>query len=81
LRAALADMRLRAREHLAQAGRLANGVPATMLPALLPVALARAVLDQMDRRDYDPFVPVEIAQWRRQWRLWRAARRPSRIFS
>ena len=80
LRAALADMRQQAGEHLAQAAHLVDGVPATMLPALLPVALVRAALARMDRRDYDPFVPLEIPQWRRQWRLWRAARRPSRIF-
>jgi phytoene synthase len=35
----------------------------------------------MERPDYQPFVPFEIPQWRRQWTLWRAARRPSRIFS
>jgi phytoene synthase len=81
LRAALADMRLRAREHLAQAGRLIDSVPSAVLPALLPVALARPLLDRMERGDYDPFVPVEVMPWRRQWRLWRAARRPSRIFS
>jgi phytoene synthase len=60
---------------------LATDLPAAALPALLPVALARPLLDRMDRKDYDPFVPVEMAQWRRQWRLWRAARRPSRIFA
>ncbi len=81
LRAALADLRQRAREHLAQAGRLADGIPDTALPALLPVALARPLLDRMERQDYDPFVPVEMSQWRRQWRLWRAAQRPARIFS
>ena len=36
----------------------------------------RPTLARMERRDYDPFVPVEIAQWRRQWLIWRAARRP-----
>jgi phytoene synthase len=81
LRAAFAEMRQQAREHLAQAGRLADGAPLAGLPALLPVALARSVLDRMERADYDPFVPVEIPQWRRQWLLWRAARRPWRIFS
>jgi phytoene synthase len=81
VRAALAEMRLRAREHLAQAARLVDGISAAVLPALLPVALARPVLDRMEREDYDPFVPVEMTQWRRQWRIWRAARRPSRIFS
>jgi hypothetical protein len=25
-------------------------------------------------------VPVEIAPWRRQWLIWRAARQPARIF-
>jgi phytoene synthase len=81
LRAALADLRRHAREHLAQARPLAVGMPVAGLPALLPVALVRRVLDRMERADYDPFVPAEMPQWRRQWLLWRAARRPSRIFA
>jgi phytoene synthase len=81
LRAALADLRGQARQHLAQAGRLAEGMAGAVTPALLPVALVRPLLDRMERRDYDPFVPVELSQLRRQWRLWRAARRPSRIFA
>jgi phytoene synthase len=81
LRAALADMRLQAREYLAQAAGLADGVSAATLPAFLPAALVRPLLDRMERRDYDPFVPIELTPWRRQWLLWRAARRPSRIFS
>jgi 15-cis-phytoene synthase len=81
MRAAFAEMRLQARQHLAQAGRLAGGIPHAALPALLPLALVRPVLDRMEREDRDPFVPVEMPQWRRQWRLWRAARRPARIFS
>src|SRR5258708_4479222 len=68
LRAALAELRLQARQHLAQAARLVDGIPAAVLPALLPVALARPVLDRMERADHDPFVPVEMTQWRRQWR-------------
>jgi phytoene synthase len=56
-------------------------VPHDVMPALLPVALAGATLARMERADYDPFVPVEIAPWRRQWLIWRAARRPARIFS
>jgi phytoene synthase len=81
MRAAFAEMRLEARQHLAQAARLADGIPDAALPALLPVALVRPMLDRMDRKDYDPFAPVEMSQWRRQWRLWRVARRPARIFS
>ena len=80
LRDALAEMRGHARQHLAQAGRLADGVPVAGLPALLPVALAGPALDRMERADYDPLAVVEPAQWRRQWLLWRAARRPARIF-
>jgi 15-cis-phytoene synthase len=38
------------------------------------------MLDRMERRGYDPFKIVEISQWRRQWALWRAARRPARMF-
>jgi 15-cis-phytoene synthase len=81
LRAAFAEMGWQGRQHLAAAGRLADGMPEAMLPALLPVALARALLERMERQDYDPFAPVEMTPWRRQWRLWRAARRPARIFS
>jgi phytoene synthase len=80
LRDALAEMRGHARHHLAQAGRLADGMPVAGLPALLPVALAGPALDRMERADYDPLAAVEPAQWRRQWLLWRAARRPARIF-
>jgi phytoene synthase len=80
LRDALAEMRGHARQHLAQAGRLADGMPVAGLPALLPVALAGPALDRMERADYDPLAAVEPAQWRRQWLLWRAARRPARIF-
>jgi phytoene synthase len=50
------------------------------MPALLPVALAGPTLARMERRGYDPFVPVAIAPWRRQLIIWRAARRPRRIF-
>ncbi|HEY4407368.1 MAG TPA: phytoene/squalene synthase family protein [Xanthobacteraceae bacterium] len=81
LRSAFAELRQRGREHLAQAGRLAGHIPDAVLPALLPVALARPLLDRMERAGHDPFVPVEIAPWRRQWRLWQAARRPARIFA
>jgi 15-cis-phytoene synthase len=81
LRAALAELRGEARQHLAQAGRLAEGTADAVTPALLPVALVRPLLDRMGRSDYDPFVPVELSQFRRQWRLWRAARRPARIFA
>lgn len=79
LRAALAELRLRARQHLAAAGGRLGDAPPAVMPALLPVALVRPVLDRMERRGYRPFAPPELPQWRRQWILWRAARSPSRI--
>ena len=54
--------------------------PPTAAPALLPASLARVMLDRMERRSYDPFKVVEVPQWRRQWTLWRAARRPAQMF-
>jgi len=81
LRAALAEMRLHCRRHLAAARGLAEAAPAAIMPALLPVALVRPALDRMERPRYQPFMPVELPQWRRQWSLWRAARAPSRIFT
>jgi phytoene synthase len=80
LRAALAEMRIVAGGHLAQAQDLMAATPPVVLPALLPAALAGPTLARMERRGYDPFVPVEIAPLRRQWLIWRAARRPQRMF-
>ena len=76
LRAALAEMRLHIRGHLTAANDLLATAPADVLPAFLPVALVRPWLRAMERRNYDPFAPVDVPQWRRQWILWRAARRP-----
>jgi phytoene synthase len=81
LRAALAEMRFLARRHLEQAHELMRTARSALAPALLPTALVGATLARMERPDYDPFMPLEIAQWRRQWLLWRAARRPARIFA
>jgi 15-cis-phytoene synthase len=80
LRTALAEARLIARRHLRRARELMRAAPAVVTPALLPIALAPVTLARMERVDYDPFVPIEIALWRRQWVIWRAARRPDRIF-
>jgi phytoene synthase len=75
LRAALAELRAFARQNLAAFAARGAALPAAIVPAILPVALVRLYLDRMERRDYDPFTtPVEVAQWRRQWTLWRAAR-------
>jgi 15-cis-phytoene synthase len=71
---ALADLRRVARHHLD--ALTAQRVPAEIVAALLPVSLVRGYLDRMERRDYAPFtIPVDVPQWRRQWALWRSARR------
>ena len=73
IRAVLAELRLRARHHLAAARGLLTDMPPELAPALLPVALVRPALDRMERGCYQPFRPSEVPQWRRQWILWRAA--------
>lgn len=76
LLAALRDMRGVARAHLERARALNGVIPVQAKAAFLPVALAPAYLDAMERRDYDPFTTVvDIPQWRKHWILWRAARR------
>jgi phytoene synthase len=80
LRGAFSELRVKARAHLAKARDLIDRVPAAALPAFLPVAVSGLLLRRMDDPRHDPFVPIEIAQWRRQWRLWRAARRPALMF-
>jgi phytoene synthase len=81
LKAALAELRRHARRQLAAAKADLEFAPATLLPALLPVALVGPVLRPMDRRGYEPFDVQPLSLLRRQWLLWRAARDPSRIFS
>jgi 15-cis-phytoene synthase len=80
LHEALAELRLHARRHLRAAHQLLAAAPPAVIPALLPVALAGPTLARMERRGYDPFTPIEIAAWRRQLILWRAARWPRRMF-
>jgi phytoene synthase len=76
LHTALADLRIEAWRHLADARARIAALPFAWRPAFLPLALVDGYLARMERPDYDPFrTPVEVPQWRRQWALWRAARR------
>ncbi|HEY4140886.1 MAG TPA: phytoene/squalene synthase family protein [Pseudolabrys sp.] len=81
LRAALADMRTLVRDHLAKAAETLSSAPPQILPAFLSLAVIEQTLLLMDRADYDPFRFRPLAQWRRQWALWRAARKPKRLFA
>jgi len=77
LQAALAELRDFGRRHLDAAHQRMAALPALAVPALLPVALVRPALMWLEGGD--PFSPAEIAPWRRQWLIWRAARHPARI--
>jgi phytoene synthase len=79
VRAALAELRLRARHYLARVGAAGTEIPNNMQPAFLPLAPLWQWLRDMERPDYDPFRPPQVAPWRRQWRIWRAAKSFSRV--
>lgn len=74
LKAAIAELAKVARERLAEARRGWGSVAPSARPAFLPLALVAPLLDRIERNP-DPFRPIELAPWRRQWILWRAARR------
>jgi phytoene synthase len=80
LRAALTGLYKHARGHLAKARAVVPAMPAAIAPALLPAALARPMLDRLERQSKIPFAATSVPQWRRQWRIWRAGRNPSRMF-
>jgi phytoene synthase len=63
-----ADLATRAAEQLVAFDALLSGLPASAAPAFLPVALVHGDLARSN-----------VPQWRRQWTLWRAARRYGRI--
>jgi phytoene synthase len=74
--AALTDTRAVARAHLVIFYAKLPGLPEKSRPAFLPVCLCEPYLRLVERPGYDPFKAViELPQWRRQWILWRAARR------
>jgi phytoene synthase len=75
LRAALAALREHARAAFAEFRSAAGTVREASAPAFLPVALVPSLITRLDSAVADPFAPVEVPQWRRQWTLWRAARR------
>jgi phytoene synthase len=77
LAAAFAELRGVARRELTMVGQELTALPGEALPALLPLAVIRPWLDRSERGD--PFAPVGLAPWRRQWLIWRAARNPGRI--
>jgi len=77
---ALRMLRTRVRDNVVAFEPALASVSAAAMPAFLPVALVPSYLSEMERPDYDPFrSDPSVPQWRRQWILWRAARRYSRM--
>jgi phytoene synthase len=74
VRAALKELREQAYDHYIAARTMARKAGAART-ALLPAALVPTYLSAMAGPDHEPFAPaIAPAQWRRQWRLWRASR-------
>jgi phytoene synthase len=72
----LQRMRAWAAERLLQARRHRIDIPATALPAFLQLALVDDYLDVIERAGLAVLDHVpEVPQWRRQWRLWRTAKK------
>ena len=72
LRAALAEMRALARDHLGKARRAVAALAHSERLAYRSLALPELYLREMERKDYDPYKAlIEVPQWRRQWALWR----------
>jgi len=72
LRAALAEMRARARDHLAQARALKAGLRPDIGSAFLPLAMVNRYLKPMESRSYKPYATIiEVAHWLRVWTMWR----------
>ncbi len=79
LQAALADLRGDAAAAFDDFRRAAADIPERCAPAFLAAAVVPAWLARLGRAGRDPFTAVELAPWRRQWIIWRAARRWPRL--
>ena len=58
----------------AHVGAAGPELPTNAKPAFLSLAPLWPWLLDMERPGYDPFRPPQVALWRRQWRIWRAAK-------
>lgn len=71
----LAELRALVRQHLEKFAAIRIARAGNAAGAFLPVSLCEAYLRQMEKRGYEPFeTPIVMPQWRRQYRLWCAAR-------
>jgi len=76
LKAALYEMREHVRHHLARVRENMGAVSPQIAAAFLPLVLVEPYLKKMEAADHDPLKELaEVSKLRRQWILWRAARR------
>lgn len=76
MRQALFSLRDVATAHLEKAMVLLPSVAAEARGAFLPLSLTGSYLRKVSGDNYRPFETIiELPQWRKQWLLWRAARR------
>lgn len=76
IRHTLAELRALARERLEEARGAVATVDPALLPAFLPAAMAETYLDRMEQPGFDPLRDAAgVSPLRRQWTIWRAARR------
>jgi phytoene synthase len=72
LRAVLAEMRARARDHLAKARALKGRLGPEVQPAFLPLAMVERYLAPMEKSAYQPYrTIIDAANWVRIWAMWR----------
>jgi phytoene synthase len=75
LAAAIGELRAAARRHLALALVALTELPPAIGPAFLPLAVVEPDLRRQEKRA-DPLAPAPpLPAWRRQWAIWRMARR------
>jgi len=77
LAALLAELRSVAHRHLTAAEIAVARLAPAARPAYLPLAVVGPTLDRLERVAAGDLLarPVELPPWRRQWLIWRAARR------
>ncbi|MCC2113698.1 MAG: squalene/phytoene synthase family protein [Hyphomicrobiales bacterium] len=79
LLALLAELRGVIRSHISETRKMICDVPVAAAPAFLPISLIECYLKEMERPGYDPFRSIVVVpQWRRQWLLWRSARKAAK---
>jgi 15-cis-phytoene synthase len=75
LRAALGAMRDKAQEHLSKTRALHATIQPAIKPAFLPLASLEGYIARLEVKNYYPYSSiVDILQWQRIWRMWRASR-------